>query len=108
MDGCCINYQATLKWQYLHLTDIGYYSLKIVVQHACIHRDQAHSSSVPRTRPDAAICKNGAVVLKHEAKAVANDLDEAEEDLVDKLFPEALKQFPQGSEEILGIITCAS
>jgi hypothetical protein len=46
------------------------------------------------------------VVLKHEAKAVANDLDEAEEDLVDKLFPKALKQFPQGSEEIVAIITC--
>jgi serine/threonine-protein kinase RIO1 len=75
---------------------------------ASIHRDQAHSSSVPRTRPDTTICKNGAVVLKHEAKAVANDLDEAEEELVDKLFPEALKQFSQGSEEIVGITTCAS
>lgn len=75
---------------------------------ASVHRDQVHASSVTKTRPGATICKNGAVVIKHEAKAVAADLDEAEEELVDKLFPEAVRQFPFGSQEIVGITTSAS
>jgi hypothetical protein len=73
-----------------------------------VFRDQSHASSVFRTRTDATLTKNGAVVLKHEAKATANELDAADNELVDKLFSAAFSQFPMGSNEIVGITTCAT
>jgi hypothetical protein len=83
----------------------------LFIENCCaaeIYRDQAHSSSIAKCRPDATICKNHAVVLKHEAKALATDLAEAENELTEKLFPEALLQFPFGSQEIVGVTTSAS
>ena len=75
---------------------------------ASVFRDQVHSSSLFRTRPDATICKKGAVVIKHEAKASLPEMDNAENELLDKLSPQAVSQFPRGSKEIVGITTCAT
>ena len=68
-----------------------------------VYFDQSHASSVYRTRPDATLMKNGAVVLKHEAKATATELNNADDESVDKLFSDAFSQFPMVSNEIVGI-----
>lgn len=70
---------------------------------ALVYRDQVHASSVHRARPDATVCVNDAVIIKHEAKASPNDLYFAEIELSTKLNLAARMLFPEGSLSIIGI-----
>jgi hypothetical protein len=73
---------------------------------AIVYRDETHGSSVQNTRPDGTVCVNGAVILKHEAKARRSDLDSAVDELREKMFVDALRMFPRGSTSIIGVVSC--
>ena len=74
--------------------------------HAVIFRDQRGPSSRARLRPDATVVLNNAVLLIVESKASAVDLHE--NDLTRKLFPEAARVFPKGSQSTVGVLVSPS
>jgi hypothetical protein len=68
-----------------------------------VYRNQKDPSSQCALRPDDALYYNGAHVLRIQSKTETTDLNENE--LIDKLAPDAHLQFPRGCDEILGMCT---
>mmetsp|Transcript_16908 Transcript_16908/g.24488 ORF Transcript_16908/g.24488 Transcript_16908/m.24488 type:complete len:431 (+) Transcript_16908:41-1333(+) len=88
--------------------DAGWLHVILCLCEVQILRDQASESSVDTTRRDATVTKNGAIVIAHEGKFAASQLEAATNSLTAKLFPEARLLFPMGTFEIVGIVTSAT
>lgn len=88
--------------------DAGWIHVIQCLSEVQILRDQASESSVGTTRRDATITKNSAIVIAHEGKYAASQLETATNSLIAKLFPEARLLFPMGTFEIIGIVTSAT
>lgn len=67
-----------------------------------IFLNQSDESSNLHHRPDVVMYLNGAMFMKGEEKAPGKNLYLSENELVDKLNPEAWRLFPEGSNFILG------
>lgn len=67
-----------------------------------IFLNQSDESSNLHLRPDVAMYLNGAIFMKGEEKAPGKNLYLPENELVDKLNPDAWRLFPEGSNFILG------
>jgi hypothetical protein len=72
------------------------------VLHAVIYRDQKGPSSRARLRPDGTVVLKDAVILIVEAKADVRDLNA--NDLIRKLFPAAVRVFPNQSLSTVGVL----
>lgn len=68
-------------------------------------QDLHDSSSSAMKRPDGIVMKNGALLIKLEAKDAAVKLDVARRELVDKLAKDAVMLFPKGERSVVGIVT---
>eukprot|EP01036_Dinobryon_divergens_P022132 gene22132-30368_t len=84
--------------------DAGWLHVIKCLSEVQILRDQASES----TRLGATITKNSAIVIAHEVKYAASQLETATNSLTAKLFPEARLLFPMGTAEIIGIVTSAT
>ena len=70
-----------------------------------LFQDLHDSSSAGSKRPDGILMKNGALLMKLEAKDSALKLDAARVELVEKLAMDAIKLFPKGQDSVVGIVT---
>lgn len=71
-------------------------------------QDLHDSSSSGSKRPDGIMMKNGALLIKVEAKDLASKLEVAKSELVEKLAKGAIMLFPKGEKSIVGLVTSPS
>jgi hypothetical protein len=71
-----------------------------------IYLDQHDPSSHASYRPDFTATHEDAIVMKGEAKALLNDMNDHRYDLINKFHSEAYKMFPKGCTEIPAVTTC--
>jgi hypothetical protein len=71
-----------------------------------IYLDQTDPSSQARYRPDFTATHGDAIVMKGEAKALLNDMNDHRFDLISKFHDGAYKMFPNGCTEIPAVTTC--
>ena len=71
-----------------------------------LYLNQHDPSSAVRLRPDTTIMKDGALLLKGEAKLNATEVESACEQLRNSFFPESIRCFPLHSRAVIGVVTC--
>jgi hypothetical protein len=77
--------------------------IKRCVEGSRILQNQHDQSSMIRLRPDTVVEVNNAIALKGEAKYNECELENASEELVDKLHLKAVRVFPRGCNTIVGV-----
>ena len=73
-----------------------------------IYLNQHDPSSAIRRRPDTTLLRQGALVLKGEAKNDPADMESAKEQLVNSFFPGAYRLFPRVSRAVVGVTSCST
>ena len=76
------------------------------IRGSVLYLNQHDPSSAYRRRPDTTVMKDGALLLKGEAKFTAFEMVAAKEQLLDAFFPESIRCFPRNSRAVVGVTTC--
>jgi hypothetical protein len=85
----------------------------IGILHKCLggvalYLNQHDPSSAVRIRQDTTLMKDGALLLKGEAKRDETEMESAKQQLLDSFFEGALACFPRSYQGVVGVTTCST